>query len=425
MNLSIKRRLARLYLWPLILVFVIAGCSSLANLSAPTATTPADNDGEPTPETTAVATNNVAAPVTLNLWLPMAFDPSSDQLAASLLQDRLDAFSDEHPSVRVDVRLKADSGTGGMLESLLAAQDAAPLALPDLVLLHSNLLPPVVEAGMLEPVDVALGNDWFSFAGEMVSWGGQLYAWPFVGDALVIAYRPTAVNETPASWLDSLDQQSTLAFAAADPTALFLTSQLLTLGVDLDELSGDALLELYTFFAQGQALSIFPFWLNQFENPEQSWQAFTEGRAPMVVAWSNRVLSSSNTGGYQAAPLVTASGEPYTLSQGWSWVGTTALSERAELVAELAAFLSDPEFMSQWSAAAGYLPARSSALDAWTPDQRQVLARQIVGNAHNAPSPLAYPDIGPALSDAIVALLKQEITPEDAVARTLEQLSGP
>ena len=81
--------------------------------------------------------------------------------------------------------------------------------------------------------------------------------------------------------------------------------------------------------------------------------------------------------------------------------------------------------MSQWSAAAGYLPARSSALAAWSPDQRQVLASQIVGNAHNAPSSIAYPDLGPALSEAVVALLKQEITPDEAVTQTLEQLAGP
>lgn len=408
----------------LVLALCAAGCASLTGEPTPTATPPAEGT-DSTPESTSEASGEATGAVTLNLWLPETFDPSSEQLAATLLQERLEAFSDQHPGVRVDVRLKAASNTGGMLESLLAAQGAAPLALPDLVLLHSNLLPALVEAELLQPVDLTLGNDWFSFAGEMVTWQDEIYGWPFVGDGLVIAYRPTALEETPASWLDSLDQQATLAFAAADPAALFATSQLLAMGLSLEEVTSDPLEDLYAYLAQGQALSVYPFWLNQFESMDQSWQAFTEGRAPMVVAWSSSVISTSNTSGYEATPLLTPSGESYTLTQGWSWVATTALAERSEIVTQLAEFLGDPEFMSQWSAAAGYLPARSSALEAWTPDQRQALANQIVSSAHNAPSPYVYPDLGPALSAAVVALLKQEITPDDAVTLTMEQISGP
>ena len=60
--------------------------------------------------------------------------------ASSLLKARLDQFASENPDVRLEVRAKALEGAGGLLDSLVAANVAAPLALPDLVLLPRPVL---------------------------------------------------------------------------------------------------------------------------------------------------------------------------------------------------------------------------------------------------------------------------------------------
>jgi hypothetical protein len=52
-----------------------------------------------------------------------------------LLQQRLDEFNERNPDVILHVRVKAQSGAGNMLESLAAAQAAAPAAAPSLVAL--------------------------------------------------------------------------------------------------------------------------------------------------------------------------------------------------------------------------------------------------------------------------------------------------
>ena len=91
------------------------------------------------PEGTVVPTLPIGARL-VRIWLPPEFDPQGNSPASSLLKARLDEFASENPDVRLEVRVKALEGAGGLLESLVAANVAAPLALPDLVLLPRPLL---------------------------------------------------------------------------------------------------------------------------------------------------------------------------------------------------------------------------------------------------------------------------------------------
>lgn len=409
----------------LVASLLLTGCANLLPASsAPTATSESTAaDATPTAES-AQSTAGSGAPVTLSLWLPARFDPNNGSLAATLFQERLATFADQHPSVRVEVRLKAETGESSTLNSLLASQEAAPLSLPDLVLAHSDIVPSLAEAGLLTANEVALAsleeNDWYGFARQMSAPEGQALVLPFAADALVLAYRGTAIAPPPASWEDLIASQAALAFAAADPRAPFPLSQYLGLGQDPEA----ALSSLYDFFAQAQAVGNFPVWLTQFTTQEQSWQAFTEGRAAMAVTWSNRFFTDS-TQTFQAAPLPSQNGAGPSMVRGWSWAITTPYPEREEIIAELINFLNEPEFMSQWSAAAGYLPTRPSALAAWTPDGRQALASQIAPDAVLGTSYLVEPLLGPTLTENVMALLKQEIVPADAVQNSLEAISGP
>src|SRR3989337_2404198 len=70
-----------------------------------------------------------------------------------LLQARLVEFSGLHRGVRIEARVKALTGPGGLLDSLSAANAAAPLAMPDLILLPRALLETAALKGLLHPVD--------------------------------------------------------------------------------------------------------------------------------------------------------------------------------------------------------------------------------------------------------------------------------
>src|SRR5262245_29049238 len=123
------------------------GCASIAEflptLSAPPQRTPSVVTAEPSPDSTqtladtptAVPTNG---PRILRVWLPPQFDPNAENDAAKILKKRFDDFEAEHRGVKIEVRIKADEGELGMIDSLTVTNSAAPTVLPDLVALSSS-----------------------------------------------------------------------------------------------------------------------------------------------------------------------------------------------------------------------------------------------------------------------------------------------
>lgn len=405
-----------------LLALCLAGC---AGLTASLVETPNVTNSSAAIIATAQPTQISDRALTLTLWLPPQFDPNSGSLAASMLQNRLEEFTGQHPQVIINLRIKDESGTGGLLESLKRAQNAAPLALPDVVLMPSGLLPQAAAAGVLHAQerlsDDLNSNDWYPFAVEMATANETRYGLPFVADGLVAAHRSTAISQMPPTWVRLMDTRIALGFAAADPQARFTLLQLYSLPTAADEprITDRNLLEVFDFYATGQARNVFPFWLTQYQSNEQTWQAFSEGRLPMVTAWTSQVFANRQTE-ISGAPLPTQNGQPFTLVRGWVWSVTAQNTERAALASELIQFLSTPEFLAQYSAAASMLPPRPSSLAAWAPDANQALASQLVNNAHPLPDQETLDRWGVALSEAVIAVLKQEMTATDAA----ESLSG-
>jgi ABC-type glycerol-3-phosphate transport system substrate-binding protein len=366
--------------------------------------------------------------------MPPAFSPTDGDLAARLLQEQLDAFHAAHPSVRVEVRLKVEEGEGGLLNALRAASNAAPLALPDLVLLPSDFMPAAAAEGLVLPLDGLLDEeldaDFYDFGRQMVEVEDGTYGLPFVGDAMILIHRLSAIEAPPATWSESLEGPLAIGFAAADPEALFSFHQLMAPGDEEGpalSLSGEPDTEriqrLLNYYAEGRASGAYPFWLTQYENPAQTWQMFLEGQAPMVANWASRYLQSPDPN-LSGKLLLTQEGTSYALAKGWAWAVSTPRPEQMATIVELAEFLSAGEFMAQWSAAAGLLPTRDSALAAWAPSERQILSSQVAPVAEILPSPELRQTYGPALSAAAIALLKQETSPSEALELFLE-LAAP
>lgn len=414
-------------LW-LVWVLLLGACGAPAAATS----TPAKNIGTATVTEAPVATHDQPA-LELIIWLPPQFDPAGTDVSAGLLQARIEEFAAQHSQLRVEMRVKAEEGTGGLFDSLLRAHQAAPLALPDLVLLPHLQLPNAVNSQLVVPlqglVEEATGEDWYGFARQMASVEEQAFAVPFAADALVLAYRPSAVDQLPASWSALLNARVALGFAAADNESLFTLHQLFSASPENQEevqlpFGQTELADTFDFLAAGQERGVFPFWLTQFQTSDQSWQAFSEGRVPMVAAWTSRTFDSRNVD-IAAAPLPTNDGEPFALVQGWVWTITTPHDDRAPLAAELAEYLTTPEFLAQWSSAAGMLPARHSSLAAWAPDEKQALAIQIADVAMALPDQMLVQTWGPPLSEAVSGLLKQELTPEQAMQLVMGAVTNP
>ncbi len=387
-----------------------------------------------TPISTSESTPPASGPPVLRIWVPPQFDPEGDSPASDLLKQRLDSYTAERPDLRIETRVKASSGTGGLLDSLSSANAAAPLAVPDLILLPRASLEIAALKGLLFPFDGLTDplddSDWYPYAQELGQIQTSTFGLPFAGDALVSLYRPSEIEIHPADWSIALEAGHPIAFPAAEPSAIFPLAQYLSTGGQIQDADGRPLLEstplteMLSFFRDAEAAGVMPFWLTQFTDDGQSWEAYTENQVNSVVTWINRYLSTL-PGDTAAAPIITQTGTPLTLADGWVWALSNPQTERHALSVDLAEYLTDGEFLSEWSQAAGYLPPRQSALEGWTNVALRELVERIILSAQIIPPNDVMAAIGPALSQATIDVLKQQSSPVSAANDAIASLESP
>jgi len=435
--MSVKRPIEiRLSLSALLLTAIlIAGCTASP---VGTQTPPPEATGFPTPTITAIPIAETETPVagslTLRIWLPPQFDPSNGSLAGALLKARLEEFASRRSEVRLESRVKDVSGPGGIEDTLATASAAAPLALPDLVALPYDALQRIAVKGLLRPfdglTDAMDDPDWYDYARQLSYVQNSIVGIPFAGDALILVYRPEVVEIPPADWESALQITEPLAFPAADPNSLLtLTLYRASGGAIADEdgrpiLDMTPLTDVLTFYYQANRNGLIPLWLTQYETDDQAWVAYEEGQANMAVTWLSRYIQTMPQDA-SAATIPTANGVPSTTATGWVWALTSTDPQRLDLAAQLAEFLTTEEFLSEWNAAAGFLPPRPSALTAWENTPLHGLLSQVAPTAQLIPSSDILLTLGPLLEQSALDILKEQTDPATAAQNAIEKLIAP
>ncbi len=438
----------------ILLLISLVGCSSLpsglGDIFAPGKATPGTTPAHTTASTSEAlgtsmptATGGDAAPTppgggqTLRVWLPPQFDPHGNSLAGSLLKARLDEFEAENPAARLDVRVKAVDGPGGMLDALVAASAAAPATLPDLVLLPRVMLESAAVKGLLYPYDgltsVMDGQEWFEYALQLAHLKDRAYGIPFAGDALVLAHSLSATKAAPLSLDAALSQKQVLLYPAADPQALFTVCMYLAEGGKLQDNQGrpaldeTPLVNILNYDQQASLAGVMPFTLAQYIDDSQVWQALLGGQYPMAVTWASNFLGDARSGQADLglAPLPTPDGTPFTLASGWSWALAGPDPAARRLSVKLAEFLVEKEFMAQWTQAAGYLPPRVDALQAWPESPLRPVIEQVSYSAILAPSPDLTATVGPVLQQAVMDVLAGRRDAQSAAQAAISQINQP
>jgi multiple sugar transport system substrate-binding protein len=438
----------------LFLLMAMVGCSSLPlSFNGGSKATQAANGGTviPTaalsfetkqPQTTSIPGETTvstlpAAARLVRIWLPSEFDPEGTSPASRLLKARLNEFANENPDVRLEVRVKALEGLGGLLDSLVAANVAAPLALPDLVLLPRPTLESAALKGLLYPYD-GLTNimddaSWFEYARQMAHVQSSIYGIPFAGDALMLAYRPSLRPTPPPDLETALSLGEVLLYPATDPKATFTLSSYLAEGGSVQDAQGRPTLDQTTltsildFDQRASQSGVMPYWLTQYSTDAQVWDAFISNEYPTAITWASTYLSHrlAETSDLAAAAIPTPNGAPFTLATGYSWALAGQDPERRALAVRLAEYLSDKEFQAEWTAAAGYLPPRTDALQNWQDTELTRVLDQISISAQLMPSLDLVSSIGPALEKAVVDVLKAQSEPQTAAQTAISQISKP
>lgn len=394
--------------------------------TAPAASLPAT--AMPEPQATATPFSAIV------LWVPPEFDPGSNTPAGILLSQRLQEFSRLNGGVKVQVRVKASSGQGSLLEALGAANAAAPAALPSVVALSRSDLEVAALKGLIYPLDgvstVIDETDWFGYSRQLAMVQGATFALPFAGDALVIAYRPEKVIGPPADWPAVYRLSQPLAFPAGDPQALFVLSLYQSVGGTVEDaqrrpmLQPDHLSQVLQMLADGEERGVFPYWLSQYETNGQVWQAYRDGRVNALVTWVSNYLTNLPPD-TAAVPVPEITDTSLSMATGWGWAIADPMPERRALSIKLAEFLAQGDFLAGWTEAAGYLPTRPSTLAAWSNQSLKTLLSPVAMSAQARPTADQLSSLGPVLKEAALKVLKRESDPTQAAQAAAEKLALP
>lgn len=408
----------------LLYLLVVAGCADLSAILY-TPTPPPGTPMAATPTFTPLAgeTPQENTPMVLTVWIPPVFDPANNSQAGDLLMERLDQYTQQHPGYQISLRVKSQTGTASIINSLNTANEAAPLTLPDLVVLTSGEMQIAAVQELIYPLDLENllpgDTDWYEIAIPLSTYQEQVFGLPFAANAMVMAYKTSMVETPPQDWSAALESGYTLHFPAADQEALFTLGLYLSTGSSLSDANGEPSLDtaafekVLDFYAQAQTVNLMPYWLTQYTTNEMSWTSFLESQDELAITWSDTFLQQANIN-VRATTLPSETGVPFTIASGWVWAIANPDPRRQVAAAELAAFISEAEFTGPWTQAVGLLPLRPSALTIWESGPGQSLASQLLPVAIPLPGTDDLALFGKPISDAVTKVLKQELTPQEA-----------
>jgi len=399
------------------LIFFLTSCTGFPyNLSQPfspasatptvenptVATTPEPQESSPTqPQggTEESADENI-----LRIWLPPQLAPNEETEAGALLSARLEAFQRRRPEIVLEVRVKATEGEASLLNSLIAAHDAAPSVMPDLVALPRPDMEAAVEAGILHPIDgltTALDDpDWYPYARPLARIQNSAYGLPFTARLLGLRYTPT--DENPLPTLTNLQEEENQILLPEEP-----------LQTDLD---------LCLYAAAGYSLQNeegSPALLaDEFTNLLSFYQSdiFTaeESETSLPVLWSDTFLGETPADAI-LAPIPGLEETSCSLATAWLWTLAGDDPEGQLASVELAEYLSDTTFLAEWTAALGTLPPRPTLVEERYPEMH---ALSLVAQPY--PSQNTVDALAGIFNEGITLVLQEQVEPGAAAQQVLE-----
>jgi ABC-type glycerol-3-phosphate transport system substrate-binding protein len=370
----------------------------------------------------------------LSIWVPVQFDPNAKSPAALALVKATQEFATENIGVTVEIRVKAENGPSGLMETLEMAKAAAPDAMPSLVLLTRSQMEDASHKGIIFPYEgltaVLEETDWYPFARELATVQGDMYGMPLSGDVLALVSRSSRPSAQAPTWEEIQKLGSTVLFAAADPQAAVpLALYRSTGGQTQDEqfhpqLQAAGLEKTLILLAAGANKNIFPPWLINYQTDDQVMNTFSNQQGGWVITWLSNYLADKpdDTNIYPVPSLGTGSA---TFASGSVLALADTNPERRQLSVKLAEFLGRSEFVSQWNLANNTLPPRPSALTAWPDTPLRAQLNQVALSAEIRPPIDILTALGPAVQEATILILKKQSDPAKAAQTAIQRLVAP
>jgi multiple sugar transport system substrate-binding protein len=422
------------FLFIVLLSGFLAGCGLLPS-AAPTPAV----EVSVTPKPGIISPTNTPLPDAKNLqklsiWVPVQFDPNAKSPPALALVKVLQEFEVENLGVTVEIRVKAESGPSGLMETLGMAATAAPDAMPSLILLTRSQMEDASRRGIIFPYDglttVLEETDWYPFARELATFQGNMYGMPLSGDVLALVSRSSRPAAQSPTWEEIQNLGATVLFAAADPLAAVPLALYRSAGGRtqdeqlLPQIQTAELEKTLSLLAAGAEKNIFPPWLINYQTDEQVMHTFSNQQGGWVITWLSNYLADkpNDTNLYPVPSLGTGSA---TFASGSVWALTDSNPERRQLSVKLAEFLGRSEFLSQWNLVNNTLPPRPSALTAWPDTPLRAQLNQVALAAKIRPPIDILTTLGPAVQEATILILKKQSDPAKAAQTAVQRLAAP
>ena len=392
---------------------------------------PGTTDGTPTPvspEPEPTLTAETGADK-LILWLPPELSPHEESLAGHLLQEKLNDFAHEN-KIEIFVRVKAQTGSGSLTDALTATNLASPAILPDLIVLSTSDLQLAARRQLIYPharLDEMMNDiDWYSFGQELSLVDGVVLGIPLVADPLSLVYNEASLLPPSNDWMVIKDNYGYFGFAADDSQAKYLLLLYVAAGGKVVDAQGRAILEEEPLVEALKALKegLATLHLSElsidYQTEDQVWSGFLNRSLDTAVVPISVILNHQEEVANQPAPALT---EPeISLGTAMAWALGNPYPERQELALDLLSELTETEFLASWSEALGQLPARPSALGAWSDPNLKPALEKIALATRLYPTEEIINRLGPALRNATLLILRDGADPIETAKTTIESI---
>ena len=365
----------------------------------------------------------------ITVWVQPQFDPNDGSPASQVLQKHIQSFTADNPGVRVNFRLKANEGINSILNTLSITGQAAPDALPTIVLLSRQDMDIAAAQGLIHPIEsyssALENNDWYPFANKMGKYHNEVFGLPFAADVMVLARQD---GKLPAQYVPLTDVPrnfGVIGFAGGNPQPIvpyiWLQSGGWQLVDNLDKpiFAEDALFQLFNSIDASRREGKLTAAILDYQSEKSAWEAFTNGDLRNVITRFSNVRSASTGFGFYHIPGLGQS--PYTYADGWVWCLVQKDSTDIDLNVRFMQHLVSPDFLADWTRETTYSPVRPSSLQKM--ETNTTLLDQILLSADIIP-PRSIRNISDSyISNAINGLLTGAMTAEEAAQIVIEQIN--
>jgi ABC-type glycerol-3-phosphate transport system substrate-binding protein len=181
-------------------------------------------------------------------------------------------------------------------------------------------------------------------------------------------------------------------------------------------LEQDVLIRVLELFYKSRGVTLFPEAAKNISSDDQVLQEYRTRRSDMAVFHFSK-FSASQDGLYQPLMGLDEQQPHFTFADGWMWALTGRSPEQQQVAMELVSYLTQDEFLSQWTQDAGYLPARRFAANG----QVDQPVAAVIDALQPIPSAETMQTLGPLMQEAVIRVLNGE-DPEEVARSVIERL---